>query len=129
MTRRSLADRAIAEAKALYSHETSTLVALDATGANASFIEWIVICEPAAAQWVVRGGWSFREALRSQPVYAAASRKPLVNFIFALEPFDVSRLGAGAFGDNLPIVRRDPLHLERDTRFLAHARNMPASPS
>ena len=56
MTRGSLADRAIAEAKALYSHETSTLVALDATGANASFIEWIVICEPAAAQWVVRGG-------------------------------------------------------------------------
>jgi hypothetical protein len=64
---------------------------------------------------------SLRVTLRSQPIDAAAALQPLVDFGFALEPFDVSRLGAGILGDDLPIALGYPLHFEGDTN-LCHAR-------
>ncbi len=61
-----------------------------------------------------------RVALRSQPIDAAGPLKPFVNFGFALEALDISRLGAGILGDDLPIALGDPLHFERHTN-LSHA--------
>ena len=41
---------------------------------------------------------SLRVALRSQPVYAAASLQPLINFGFALKARNVLSFGSGAVG-------------------------------
>src|ERR1700738_4587141 len=54
-------------------------------------------------------GASFRIALGSQPVYAAASRQPVVDVGFALEPLDVPDFGPGVMSFNQPVALFDPL--------------------
>jgi hypothetical protein len=56
--------------------------------------------------------WSFRVALRAQPVYAAASRQPIIDISFAFEPFDVPNVGAWIVGLDLPVTLCDPPHFE-----------------
>src|SRR5438552_3643036 len=63
---------------------------------------------------------SFRVALRSQPSYAAATRHPVINISFVLEPFNVLCFGAWAIGLDLPIVFCNPQHFEGDPRGFAH---------
>ena len=41
LTRKSLAERAVAEAKAMYSHDTPTIVVLDITGGHAPFLQYV----------------------------------------------------------------------------------------
>src|ERR1700722_13521447 len=65
----------------------------------------------------VRTPWSLRVALRPQPVDAAGSLQPFVNFGLALEPLDIARFGSGIFGEDLPIILGDPLHFEGDSGF------------
>jgi hypothetical protein len=65
---------------------------------------------------------SFRVALRSQPLYAPASLQPVIDFGFALEPFDVPNFGAGVVSLDLPIVFCDALWLEGNPRRFAHGR-------
>src|ERR1700674_3886601 len=73
-----------------------------------------------------RDGGLLRVALRSEPVDAAAARQPFVDLDLALEPLDVSNVGAGTVRLDLPVIRLDALHLEDDSgRFcFGHAHNM-----
>ena len=64
-----------------------------------------------------RGTQSLRVALRSQPVDAAGSLQPFVDFGFALEPFDIPGLDARIFSEDLPIILGDALHFEGDSGF------------
>jgi hypothetical protein len=72
--------------------------------------------------------WSFRIALRSEPVYAARPLEPLIDFGFALETLDVANLGPRKVRLNLPIALGDPLHFENDARFCHRAEYEPFSP-
>ena len=54
----------------------------------------------------------FRVALRSQPIDAAASREPVIDIGFALEPLDIPGFGTGIVGGDLPVVLGNPLHFE-----------------
>src|SRR5687767_7236379 len=47
--------------------------------------------------------------------------QPLIDSGFAFEPLDVLGFDAWTFGDNLPVVRCDPLHFEGDSGRFAHA--------
>ena len=42
LTRSSLADRAVEQAKAMYSYDTPTIVILDVKGGNAPSLQWII---------------------------------------------------------------------------------------
>src|SRR3984957_15025874 len=75
------------------------------------------------------GPRSLRVALGSQPVDAAGSLQPFVDFGFALEPLDISRLGSGIFGKNLPIILCYPLHFEGDSGFGHTSEYAPSGPS
>jgi hypothetical protein len=72
-------------------------------------------------QWVSfncgRGAWSFRVALRPQPVYASGPLQPFIGLGFAFEPLDVPNIGTGIVGLNLPVVLCNALVFEGDTRF------------
>ena len=70
----------------------------------------------------------FRVALRSQPVDAAGSLHPFVDFGFALEPLDISRLGSRIFSEDLPIILGDPLHFEGDSGFAHTIEYAPSAP-
>jgi hypothetical protein len=86
---------------------------------------WFVHGEPKCP----KGGWSFRVALRTQPVYAAASADPIIDISFAYEPFDVPNVGAWVVGLDLPVTLCDPLHFEDHAWSFdfGHGRGMHAS--
>src|SRR6266849_6418791 len=65
-------------------------------------------------------GWSFRVALRSQPIYAPASLQPLINFNFALKPLNVPNFGSGVVSLDLPVALCNALVFEDDPRRFAH---------
>src|SRR6266478_4728382 len=65
-------------------------------------------------------GWSFRVALRSQPIYAPASFQPLINFSFALKPLNVPNFGSGVVSFDLPVALRNAFVFEDDPRRFAH---------
>src|SRR6266849_4349231 len=65
-------------------------------------------------------GWSFRVALRSQPIYAPASLQPLINFSFALKPLNVPNFGSGVVSLDLPVALCNALVFEDDPRRFAH---------
>ncbi len=60
--------------------------------------------------------------MRPQPIYASASLEPVIDFGFALEPFDVPNFGAGVVSLDLPVVFCDALRLEGNPRRFAHGR-------
>ena len=66
------------------------------------------------------GALSFRITLRSQPSYTAASVKPLVDILLALETMDVFGFGTFATGYNLPVIFGYPLYLEDHAGLFAH---------
>ena len=67
---------------------------------------------------------SLRVALRSQPVYAAASLQPLINFGFALKARNVLSFGSGAVGLDFPVVLCLALVFEGNPRRFAHGTHM-----
>jgi hypothetical protein len=69
---------------------------------------------------LIMGAWSFRVALRSQPIYAPASLQPLINFSFALKPLNVPNFGSGVMSLDLPVALCDALVFENDPRRFAH---------
>jgi hypothetical protein len=67
----------------------------------------------APIPWV--GGGSFRIALRSEPVYAAASHQPIIDLSFALESLYVFNVGTRAMSLDLPVALFNALHFEDDS--------------
>src|ERR1700731_191498 len=65
-------------------------------------------------------GWSFRVALRSQPIYASASLQPLINFSFALKPLDVPNFDSGVVSLDLPVTLCNAFVFEDNPRSFAH---------
>lgn len=66
------------------------------------------------------GAALFRVPLRSQPIDAAASGQPLINFSLTLEPLDESNLTACAVSLDLPITLRDAMKFEFYPMRFAH---------
>ena len=64
-----------------------------------------------------RDAWSFRVALRSEPVYAPGALHPFVNFGFARQPLDVSDFGTGTVSFDLPVAVCEALRFEDDRDF------------
>lgn|SRR5437588_12916118 len=62
----------------------------------------------------IRGVWSFRIALRSEPIYAAAALHPLVKVGLARQALDVPDFRTGTVGLDLPVALRDAFRLEDD---------------
>jgi hypothetical protein len=75
-----------------------------------------------------RDAYSLRITLRSQPVDAAGSLQPFVDFGFALETLDIPGLGVRIFGEDLPIILGDPLHFEGDSGFGHTTEYVPPAP-
>jgi hypothetical protein len=60
--------------------------------------------------------WSFRVALRSQPIYAQAPLQPVIDFSFALKVLDVPNFGSGVVSLDFPIALREAVVFEGDPR-------------
>jgi hypothetical protein len=81
--------------------------------------EFICLGEVSKGTW---GAWSFRIALRSEPIDTSGALHPFVNFGFGLESLDATNFGSGTVGLDLPIALCDALRLENDVdpRGFAH---------
>jgi hypothetical protein len=81
--------------------------------------EFICLGEVSRGAWST---WSFRVALRSEPIYSSAALHPVIKVGLARQTLDVSDFGTGTVGLDLPIALRNAFRLEdhADSRGFAH---------
>ena len=67
-------------------------------------------------------GWSFRVALRSEPIYSSTALHPVIKVGLARQTLDVPDFGTGTVGLDLPVAFRNAFRFEddADSRGFAH---------